>query len=255
MMNGRLGFWLTLPGITAASIMLGTFGLASPASAVTLCPNLATVGGFGGTSTDVAGTLDGTCGADSAVQISLPASTDYGKLIFSSSITGYPAGLTLGGLNGLSADVSFTSAGSDQPYFLLPFVDSSSGLGQGSATDQILLIEFQSNALSGNTLAVDPSSTLFNLYDNTTGVYLQGGQSDTNTIDEWLALFPALDSENPEGIWIAEGLTGGNTGAETLTVNSLIVDSEPVPEPASIAILSAALAGFGGMRRRRKRAA
>jgi hypothetical protein len=242
---------------TASALVLCSFGLANPASAdaVTLCPNQATVGGSGETSTDVSGPLDATCGVDSAVEISIPASTDYGKLQFSTGMPGYPSGLTLGGLEGLSADVSFTTKGSDQPYFLLAFHDSSDSLGQGNAGDQILMIEFQSNALVGNTLAVNPTSTLFNLYDNTTGMYLQGGQSVTKTISGWLAKFSALDSEALQGIWIGEGLTGGNTGAESLIVNSLEVDY--VPEPSSINVLSAGLAvlgffGFVGCNRRKR---
>jgi hypothetical protein len=251
-----------LSGSAAAALLVCSFGFANPAraGAVTLCPDNATVGGFGETSSAVAGPLDGSCGSDSAVEINIPASTDYGKLIFSSSTAGYPAGLTLGGLGGLSAGVSFTSGGSDQPYFLLDFTDSSGSLGQALATDQILMIEFQPVALSGSgsTLAADPTSTLFNLYDNTTGDYLQGGQSDTETIDGWLALFPDLDSEDLDGIWVAEGLAGGDTGPDSLTVNSLTVTSASaaVPEPSSIALLCAALAGFGsfGFRRRRRTA-
>ena len=113
-------------------------------------------------------------------------------------------------MEGLSADVAFTSDGADQPYFLLSFFDSSQSLGQISASDQILMIEFQANALSGSTLAVDPASTLFNLYDNTTGNYLQGGQAVTNTMAGWLTDFTALNTEELNGIWIAEGLAGGN---------------------------------------------
>jgi hypothetical protein len=97
-------------------------------------------------------------------------------------MTGWPTGLTLGGLSSASAsaDVMFTGNGG-QPYFLLPFIDSSGSLGQSSPTDQILLTEFQSNTLSGNTLGLDPNATLFNLYDNITGTYLLLGQSDTMT--------------------------------------------------------------------------
>jgi hypothetical protein len=226
---------------SAAALLAGSFGLVSPAGAATLCPTSGTVGGFGETSTDVSGPLDGTCGANSAVKIDIPQSTDYGKLQFGGQ------GLTLSGLTGASANVSFTTGGSDQPYFLLSFTDGSDGLGQSNSADQILLIEFQPTTLSGNTLNLDPNSTLFNLYDNVTGTYLQGGQHVTNTLAGWLAFDPSLASEDLQGIWIAEGLTGSNTGAESLTVNSLNV----VPEPASMALFGAALVGLGFVRRKR----
>jgi hypothetical protein len=240
-------------GSAASMLALCFFGLAGPASAsvTTLCPNQATVGGFGGTPGNVAGPLDGTCGTNSAVQINIPDSTDYGKLQFNAGMPGYPAGLTLGGVEGLNANVAFNGSGAEQPYFLLSFSDASQSLGQSSASDQILMIEFEANALSGSTLAVDPGSTLFNLYDNSTGNYLQGGQADTNTMDGWLADFTALDTEGLNGIWVAEGLTSGNSGPESLTVNSLSVS---VPEPSSLSLFGAALISFAGfiMVRRRK---
>ena len=213
---GLMGAWLRIGrpapvGIGALAILVG-FGLAAPATAATLCPNQASQGGFGDTFTPVSGPLDGTCGTNSAVKIDIPASTDYGKLLFNSGMPGFPPGLTLGGLSGgsASANVVFTSQGTDQPFFLLPFVDSSNSLGQGAATDQILLIEFQTNALSGNTLGLDPSATLFNLYDNTTSTYLQGpdGQHNTKTLDGWLSAFAVLSADQLQGIWIGEGLTG-----------------------------------------------
>ena len=43
---------------------------------------------------------------------------------------GYPPGLTLGGLPGLSANVLFTSGGFDQPYFVLDFTDGSDSLAK-----------------------------------------------------------------------------------------------------------------------------
>jgi len=243
-----------------ALALVGGLAASSMATANTLCPNQATVGGFGNTASAVSGPLDGTCGTNSAEKIDIADSTNYGKLQFQSGITGFPTGLTLGGLSGISAsaNVLFTSNGTDQPYFLLPFVDSSDSLGQGSgtdlsgsATDQILLIEFQANTLSGNTLGLNPSTTLFNLYDNTTGVFLQGGQADTETLDGWLSTFPILGTDQLQGIWIGEGLTGGDTGADSLTVNSLTV----TPLPAALPLFATGLGALGLLGRRRKRKA
>jgi len=236
---------------TAFAALVWTIGLGNQAQAgeaiVTLCPSGGTVGGFGGNSSDTTGPLDGTCGPNSAVTISLPASIDYGKLQFDSSTPGYPAA-ALSGLLGLSANVSFTTGGSDQPYYLLAFTDTSDSLGQGASGDQILMIEFQA-ALSGNTLAASQSTTQFNLYDNTTGQYLQGGQHVTNSLAGWLTAFPSLGNETLQGVWIGEGLTGGDTGPESLTVNSVTLDY--VPEPASLSLFAVALAGVGLIRRKR----
>jgi hypothetical protein len=117
------------------------------------------------------------------------------------------------------------------------------------------MIEFQSNTLSGNTIALDPNATLFNLYDNTTGTYLQGGQSVTKTLDGWLTTFAALSPLQLDGIWIGEGLTGGNTGPDSLTVNSLTVDTlTTTPIPAALPLFASGLGALGvvGWRRKRK---
>jgi len=151
---------LSVLTVVATVGFTGGFATLSTANASTLCPSQATPGGFGNTITSVSGPLDGTCGANSAVKIDIADSTSYGKPQFRSSMPGFPAGLTLGGLGAASANVAFTTQGSDQPYFLLPFIDGSNSLRQASATDQILLIEFQPTTLAGNTLGLDPAATM-----------------------------------------------------------------------------------------------
>lgn len=238
-----------------AGIAAAALSMAPVAEAATLCPNQATPGGFGNTVTNVSGPLDGACGINSAVKIDIAQSTSYGKLQFQSSTPGFPPGLTLGALVSASANVVFS--GVNEPYFLLAFVDSSNSLGQGAATNQILMLGFQPTTLSGNTLPLDPNATQFNLYDNTAGVYLQGGQQDTHTLNEWLSLFPVLAATQLDGIWIGLGLTATDSGPESLTVNSLEITSSEVPLPASLPLFASALGGVGGVsawRRRRRKA-
>ena len=71
---------------------------------------------------------------------------NYAKLTFDTTIAGYPAGLTLGGLTGLTANVGLDPAG-DQPYYELAFTDSSNSLGQGAASDQSCSSSFRQRPL------------------------------------------------------------------------------------------------------------
>ena len=135
---------------------------------------------------------------------------------------------------------------------MLTFTDSSDSLGQASASDQILMIQFQPATLTdaGTTLAASKYSTLFNLFDNTTNTYLGGGQHVTKTLADWLTALPVLDHEQLQEVRIGLGLTGGETGAESLTVNSLDLST---PEPASLTLLGAGVIALGFSRRRRAR--
>jgi hypothetical protein len=227
-----------------------------PAFATTLCTSGATIDGPGTTATST--TVSGTnCSTDT--KISITTDTGYGKVTYMpGSPSNYPSNLTLGNLSSLSANVSFTSSqSSDQPYIELAFTDSSDSLGQASATDQILLLEFEPTTITGgNTLAANPGTTLFNLLDNTTNNYLEGGQADAQTLDYWLTTFSGLDSESIQQIRLAIGLAGGScaTCSESLTIDSLdIEEAAATPEPGTLCMVATgmlSLAGIVAMRRR-----
>jgi hypothetical protein len=97
---------------------------------------------------------------------------------------------------------------------------------------------------------------LFNLLDNTTNTYLEGGQADAQTLDYWLTTFSGLDSESIQQIRLAIGLAGGNclTCSESLTIDSLdIEETAATPEPETISMVATGmfvLAGALAMRRR-----
>jgi hypothetical protein len=233
-----------LPAIALAA-MVG----ALPAKAGTLlCPNAANQGGFGSdTFTPTAGSQDATCGANSAIIMSITTNTDYARLEWTGT------GLTLGTLGLTTANVTLVAPAGDQPYYMMTFQDPGNFLG-APAGHQILMLEFQASTVSGSSMVLDPNATLFNTYDNTAGVYLQGGQSDARTLDSWLASFPALSSDSITGFRIGEGLAGGCGGScpVSLTIDSVNLGST-VPEPATFGLAGFALLGLGVLKKRGKR--
>ncbi len=208
------------------------------AHASTICPKSGSTGGFGtDTFVNVPGPSDGTCGPNSAIEMSIATNTDYARMEW------LTPGTTLGTFAGVNASVSFTSAlPSDQPYYMLEFTDPTQSVGQANSADQILMLEFQSSTVSGTDMALDPNSTLFNLYDNVAGTYLEGGQQNAHSLAYWLALDPSLGGDALTGFRIGEGLSGGcnlpGGCSETLTINSLDVPGAVTPEPSSVVMVS-----------------
>jgi hypothetical protein len=213
---------------------------AALAGAQTLCPNTAQQGGapFTQTFTPVSGP-DGSCGTDAAWNMSIPNADQYAKLTWSSSSSGYPTDLTLGDLGGITASVLPSESG--QPYYELEFHATNLLLRQQNPSDELLLIEFQQTTLTGDSLVLDPNSTVFDLYDNDASCYLfstpncANGQGTAQSLNAWLAEVPGLSSEPIGQIRIAMGLANGSGPGEGLTVYSADVTktATSVPEPAS----------------------
>ena len=216
------------------------FGPVAAAGAQNLCPNAPATDTYGTGSysvTSVAGTSDATCGPNSAVKLQISNDTDYARLEWTQGTGGVPAGLTLGALTGLDGSVNFAKdQPGDQPFFMITVNDSTDNLGLTHPTDQLMFIEFQPTTLVGTNMAASASTTLFNMYDNTTGVYLNqanGGQQDAQTLDAWLTLYPELSSEAITSLRIGIGMDGGCGSVpctETAVINSLDVNP-PVPAP------------------------
>jgi hypothetical protein len=226
----------TLLAIAVALFMLGLGATAAHAD-VLLCPLTANQNTMvGGVYTPVAG--NGSCSPNTAIQMYIPTDTDYARLEWTGT------GLTLGNIGVANATVALTSGAGDQPYYMMTFQDTGDVLGS-TPGDQMLMLEFQPSTVSGTSMVLDPSTTLFNVYDNTLGTYFLGGQSNANPLNYWLGLYPALSGDAVTGFRIGEGLAGpGCTGdcSETLTVYSVDVGTNTAtPEPRSLPVIGGAL--------------
>jgi hypothetical protein len=253
-----------LPSSAATLALLGLVGIASPARADMLCPSSAAKGGDGsGTFTNVSGPLDSTCGTDSAVTMSIPNQTGYAKLTWDPTVAGYPAGLTLGNLLSINAVINGQTG--DDPFYMLAFTDNNDPFLDTTNGDQILLIEFQPTTVSngGLAMAVDPNSTLFNLYDNTIGCYLlpsggcnSSGQQDANSLATWFSQDSSLAGDALQQVRIGIGMAGGSGPGVSVTVDSLDIEGGPaaVPEPTSLLLLLTVVGATGlGIQRKQAR--
>jgi len=232
----------TLPAIALAA-SLG----ALPAMAGTiLCPNQANLDGFGGdTFTALPGSQDATCGANSAEMMNIPTNSAYARAAWT------VPGLTLGNLGLTDATVTVVAPAGDQPYYMMTFQDTGDVLGS-TAGDQMLMLEFQANNVSGGHMILDPTTTLFNIYDNTLGTYFLGGQANAHPLDYWITTYSALASDAITGFRIGEGLAGGCGVAAcpvSTTIDSVNLGST-VPEPATFGLAGTALLGLMLLKKR-----
>jgi hypothetical protein len=242
-MNTKKLFF-TLPAI----VLMAAIGTLPAKANLLLCPNAANQGGFGSdTFTPAPGSQDATCGANSAIIMSITTNTDYARLEWTGT------GLTLGTLGLTTAKVTLVAPAGDQPYYMMTFQDTGDVLG-APAGDQMLMLEFQPSTVSGNSMVLDPTTTLFNIYDNTTSTYFLGGQSNAHPLDYWLTTYSALSSDAITGFRIGEGLAGGCGGScpVSLTIDHVDVSST-VPEPATFGLAGLALLGLGVFRSRKIR--
>jgi len=227
-----------------------------PAMASTLCPGDAGQGTYN-SATFTAGSAptgpSGTCTAGS-INMSIPAAAgNEAGLKWLTSSPRFPSDLTFGNLGGLNASISDLNG--NEPFFFLGFQDANLA-PVATPTANLLFIEFQpNNVVGGTSMPVDPATTLFNLYDNDTGVYLAGGQQHKYTLDDWMSMDSSVSGDSIEKIEVAIGLAGGCAVGgcpNSVTVNSVSVAQ--TPEPGTIVSVATGLLclGSGLAFRRRK---
>jgi len=225
-----------------------------PAMASTLCPGSATQkindfsGGPGNSIT--ASSESGPC--STAETLTVNPTSDEAKLMWATP------GLTFSTLTSIDASVSNVTG--ITPYFMLSFSDNSIAHQSG---DEMLFIEFQpNNVVGGNSMPVDPNTTLFNILDNATeqyydwntGTYQGAGQQVKKSLADWASDLN-LGGASINKIEIAEGLSGSCNGAcsASVTVNSVALVTT-TPEPGTIVSVATGLLclGSGLAFRRRK---
>jgi hypothetical protein len=182
--------------------LIVTFAAAVPAlaSTSTLCASGAGSGfGYSGTSTPgvpvapASPLYNASCTAGA---LTIATTDDDNALAkWHTSAPGYPAGLTLGQLEGLNAPVITNGTGGSEPYYDIAFYATNNSLGAGTSGDLITLLENETTTVSAGNLGMSANSTLFDVYDWSTGLYLLGGQTDTNTLSYWTSNYTSLSTD------------------------------------------------------------
>ena len=233
----------------SAFLALATaLAIAPAALAGSLCPGTAWTGTSDANGNDV-GTITGAGNTDcGSVTMTIPDdNNDSAGLLWGSSSYGN-TGLTVGSIASFNTAVTFTGASGAQPYYMLDFHDYDNVFGEGKAGDKILLIESQTGNLSGGNMALNPATTLFDLFDATTSIYLLG-QSDVQTLDQWMAEYSELSNE-PTWVGVETG-EGGSGASATMTVYG--ADYTVTPEPTSLLLFGTGLVSLAGILRRKLR--
>ena len=238
--------------------LIVTFAAAVPAlaSTSTLCASGAGSGfGYSGTSTPgvpvapASPLYNASCTAGA---LTIATTDDDNALAkWHTSAPGYPAGLTLGQLEGLNAPVITNGTGGSEPYYDIAFYATNNSLGAGTSGDLITLLENETTTVSAGNLGMSANSTLFDVYDWSTGLYLLGGQTDTNTLSYWTSNYTSLSTDAIYALDIGIGSATCSgapcTGSPvSMTVNYLDVT---VPEGGSesLYLLVAGMACLGAL--------